>query len=101
MLFTLNNELLAVKFSRNGTRTRAELCRFDNDAGILIQTNIVGESFPHKGDRFTKSKGRKYALRNLFKRMNELSAGYDELEYPVSKEDRTKIWEIYFQSHRM
>jgi hypothetical protein len=42
-------------------------------------------------DRFVKSTGRKLALARLLKETQELN---------LSREDRVKIWEIYFKEHK-
>ena len=95
----LGKRTYGVKFSRNGTSTRAELIRVDNLTG-LDPTGLVGDAHLHYKDRFVKSTGRKVALTNLIIRMQEVSAGDTEPEFVLTKEDRAKIWETYFKYHK-
>jgi hypothetical protein len=95
----LGKQTYGVKFTRNGTTTRAELVRVDEIIGLDF-TGLVGISSLYYKDRFVKSTGRKVALANLIERMQQVSAGDTEPEFTLTKEDRAKIWEAYFKSHK-
>jgi hypothetical protein len=102
MLFDLNGNKFMVKFSRAGTTTFAELWMYRNITLDYDCLNILGIAECSPKDIFEKSKGRKVALAKLFIQMNEF---YKEepAEYwslGNNKEDRAKIWEIYFKEHK-
>src|SRR5688572_13184626 len=98
MFFELNEVTYKVKFYRSGTTTFAELWRLDNDG--LDCTNLLGIAYLHPNDIFVKKTGRKVALASLLRRMNEISAGYAEPEFSLTREDRKNIWEAYFKTHK-
>lgn len=94
MLFDLNGNTYRMAFSRAGNTTRAILSIKDGD---IFQDLHHADSICSEKDRFEKSKGRKVALARL---LNDLDMNYGILIKPLSKEDRTKIWEIYFKEHK-
>jgi hypothetical protein len=96
MLFDLNGEEFQVKFSRTGTITHAELLAKSNNE--FSYTGISGISYCNPKDRFEKSKGRKIALAKLLNAMLEYEPQLGVLN--LGKEQRTKIWEIYFKEHK-
>ncbi len=99
MFFELNGTTYGVKFRRADTTTIAELISIHPEHGIDY-TNLVGIARLNPKDRFVKSTGRKIALTNLLNRMEEISAGDTEPEFTLSKEDRRKIWNRYFETHK-
>jgi hypothetical protein len=98
MFFDIDGKRYGVKFSRNGTTTYAELVKVQEWG--LDYPGLVGIATLHPRDRFVKKTGRKVALAGLLYRMNEVSAGDTEPEFNLTKEDRAKIWEEYFRSHK-
>ena len=100
MLFDLNGNKFMVKFSRLAVHTFAELWQEKSDLRFDC-LNIVGIAECSKKDIFQKSKGRKVALKKLFDEMNTFAIEDDRLNYlNNNKEDRTRIWEIYFKEHK-
>lgn len=112
MFISVNDKTWAVKFSRQGTTTLADLFRVTDEG--LVATGIQGVAKVYYTDRFEKSQGRKEALANL---LDKVSIHYQEVldddgylvdivpVYPdtplvLNKEMRTQIWDQYFQSHR-
>lgn len=99
MLFDLNGNTYQVKFFRNNLllvssrATIAELWIKDGDGQSIML--LSAESYCNPKDRFEKSKGRKIALAKLLK-----DAGKKAVFLRLSKEDRAKIWEIYFKEHK-
>jgi hypothetical protein len=100
MLFDLNGSKFMVKFRRNLNVTDADLfyenTNLDGDKEF-IHSGLVGTAMCSPKDRFEKSKGRKVALAKLICKMNIRNNVYS---IPFTKEDRTRIWEIYFREHK-
>lgn len=95
MLFDLNGYRYMVKFKRYGTTTIAELYTIWNNNIDYNYTNLYTEAKCNPKDRFEKSKGRKVALAKLLDKLTVNLVGVE-----VTKEDRTRIWEIYFKEHK-
>jgi hypothetical protein len=99
MLFDLNGNTYQVKFARDNRlpkpTTTAEL--FIKDGNEFKSLNIKGHAFCNPKDKFEKSKGRKIALASLL-RTHLFKHG--ETLFSATKEDKTKIWEIYFKEHK-
>jgi len=95
MFFELNGKTYGVKFSRTGTRTFAEWVEVEEDG--INHTGIFGVSSVHHTDKFVRKVGRVVALTNLLKTLSNPDTDYDMV---LQKEDRKKIWETYFKSHR-
>lgn len=95
MLFSLNGSEFMVKFERNNDVTVAKLFEFDADKN-LYDLLIHGRSVRKHNDKFSKSIGRKKALANLFKVMNQTKV----TPYVTTKQQRTEIWKIYFKEHK-
>lgn len=96
MLFDLNGNTYQVKFFRANPSTVAELWIKDGENFQYLY--LSGESHCNPKDRFEKSKGRKIALANLLKELSRKAINYTGNE--ITKEDRAKIWEIYFKEHK-
>jgi hypothetical protein len=92
MLFDLNGEKFKVSFYRNNNNRRMTIAEMEN-LSIPSRYHVLGLSFCNPKDRFEKSKGRKIALTKLLIAMTEYN-------YSVTKEDRARIWEIYFKEHK-
>jgi hypothetical protein len=90
MLFDLNGSKYMVKFKRQQTTTFAYLFKYINETIKFFPMNLAA-SLCNPKDRFVKSTGRKLALARLLKETQELN---------LSREDRVKIWEIYFKEHK-
>jgi hypothetical protein len=100
MLFDLNGSKFMVKFSRINAKTFAELWQYDEILKFWDCLNIMGIAERSMKDRFEKSKGRKIALKKLFQRMNVFAFEDNNSVLSNTKEQRTKIWEIYFKEHK-
>lgn len=92
MYFELNGKTYRVSFSRIGKRTFARLLEVTPDG--LVDRFPLGTSAPHYTDKFEKSRGRKIALADLIWQTWGTEEGYE-----ISKEDRAKIWKVYFEKH--
>lgn len=90
MIFDLNGNKYKVSFYRIKTTTFAKLYKWIEELKTYMEINLCAALCNPK-DRFEKSKGRKIALARLLSETKELS---------LSKEDRAKIWEIYFKEHK-
>ena len=95
MFFELNEITYKIKFYRTGKTTVAELQQVTGDS--IVSLGEYGVSNPHYKDVFQKKIGRKRALENLLK---GLSNPDTEPSILLSKEDRAKIWEAYFERHK-
>lgn len=98
MLVELSNQLYQIKFERRQNEYRAFLFKAKNvdggqDRPQFTYAGFVGSSYCHPNDQFRRATGRKLALARLIELM---SGGYLELD----KEDRRKIWNIYFETHK-
>lgn len=100
MLFDLNGSKFMVRFSRSGIFTFAELWQYNDNLGEYDCLNILGVAECSKKDRFERSKGRKVALAKLFNSMNEFAEEEPSQYDYVDKENRARIWEIYFKEHK-
>lgn len=98
MFFEIDEKTFAVKFSRQGTTTFANLF-IVGAGGELVPTEFEGMALLFHTDRFEKSKGRKIALADLLFQFEKPETG-GIIAKGLSKEDRKKIWEIYFKTHR-
>lgn len=90
MLFDLNGNKYKVKFYRNDRTTFAELQQYINELNTFMNINLVAALCNPK-DRFKKSTGRKIAFARLLKETQELN---------LSREQKTRLWEIYFMEHK-
>lgn len=98
MIFDLNGSKYMVKFFRSTNKvtkefkptTFAKLYKFVNELNTWMEINLTAALCNPK-DNYSKSKGRKLALHRLLSETQELD---------LSKENRTRIWEIYFKEHR-
>jgi len=101
MIIEIENQVYIIKFQRTGENTYAWLFRIDNgDFKFPSNTGLVGIAKCSKKDQYKKSTGRKVALTKLFKRMNEISAGDTKPEFNLTKEERQRLWNIYFETHK-
>ncbi len=99
MFFELNNTTYGVKFTREGTTTLATLYKV-LETGELVETNVVGKAILYYKDKFEKAKGRKIALADLLWQVRVPDEESEILPEGLTKEDRAKIWEIYFETHK-
>lgn len=86
MLIKLNDLNFEIRFYRQFPYTWAELW----DSDIIL----VGEARCSDKDRFEKSKSRKIALAKLLQKMGKSE------HFSITKEDRTNIWNKYFEEHK-
>jgi hypothetical protein len=94
MLFNLKDYQLMVKFKRVNTSTFAFLYESDAD-GVYHEMALWGESHCNPKDKFVKSTGRKKALARLLSKIDSNTFAFN-----LTKEDRKKIWDIYFKEHK-
>lgn len=100
MKFRVNDTDYMVKFSRINHNTFAELWELKDAVEDYVCLNILAIAELGKKDKFVKSTGRKVALAKLFKLMNHFAHAESNPKLAVTKEQRTAIWNLYFEMHR-
>lgn len=99
MFFELNGKTYFVKFSYNGTTTYAQFYTIETNGQPVLLENGLGIAKLYHKDKFDENKGRKVALADLLYQYS-VPDGDGEIPEGLSVEDRTTIWNAYFESFR-